>query len=114
MSQNRQLLIFICLSILNFSSVSAINAQTLVRNPTKTTYQITPFSLIVLARNGYFRQQGIPSYSSLIAAYNLGRVTALDIVRAAVQANRLSPEYLSDRSFLKAVNAQSEILLKIY
>ena len=114
MSQNRKFLILICLSILTISSVSAVNAQTLVINSTTTNYQITPFNLVVLARSGYFQQQGIPSYLKLIAAYNLGRVTALDLVRAAVQANRLSSEYLRDRSFLKAVAAQLEIMLKVY
>lgn len=115
MSQNRKLLVLICLSILTISGGSIVNAQTLTRaDSAKTTYQITPFNLVVLARSGYFQQQGIPSYLKLIAAYNLGRVTALDLVQAAVQTNRISDKYLSDRSFLKAVDAQLEILAKVY
>lgn len=115
MSQNRKLLIFICLLISAINSLPAVNAQTLVKtNSATTTYQVTPFNLVILARHGYFQQQGIPGHLALSAAYNLGRITALDIVRAAVQVNRISSEYLSDRSFLKAVTAQLEILLKIY
>jgi hypothetical protein len=107
MSQNRKLLIFICLLISAINSLPAVNAQTLVKtNSATTTYQVTPFNLVILARHGYFQQQGIPGH--------LGRITAFDLVRAAVQANRISNKYLSDRSFLKAVTAQLEILLKIY
>lgn len=114
MSQNRKFLILICLSILTISGGFAVNAQTLTTDSAMTTYQITPFNLVILARNGYFQQQGIPSYLALNNAYILGRVTSSDLVWAAVQANRISPKYLSDRSFLKAVAAQLEILLKIY
>jgi hypothetical protein len=115
MSQNRKLLVLICLSILTISGRSIVNAQTLTRaDSVKTTYQTTPFNLVVLARCGYFQQQGIPSYLALSNAYILGRVTSSDLVQAAVQANRISNKYLSDRSFLKAVAAQLEILAKVY
>lgn len=115
MSQNRKLLIFICLLILAITSISTVNAQTLVKtNSAIITDQITPFNLVVLARRGYFHQQDIPSYLAVSDAYNLGRITALDLVRAAVRANRISSKYESDRSFLKAVAAQLEILLKVH
>ena len=115
MSQNRKLLIFICLLSSAINSLPAVNAQTLVKtNSATTTYQTTPFNLVILARRGYFQQQGIPSYLALSAAYNLGQITAIDLVRAAVRANRISSKYESDRSFLKAVAAQLEILVKIY
>ena len=112
MSQNRNSLILICLSILTISGIPIANAQTLVKsnNLATETYQTTPFNLFYLARGGYFQKQGIPSYLSLRTAYNLGRINAFDIVQAAVQANHIAPNYLSDRYFIKAVARQLKIL----
>ncbi len=111
MSQNRRSLIFICLSISTIGSLPIANAQILARQNLATeTYQTTPVNLVYLAHRGYFQEKGIPSYLSLRTAYNLGRVNAFDIIRAGVQANRISPNSLNDRSFVKAVARQLKVL----
>lgn len=64
----------------------------------------TPDEIFNLARNGYFKDQGIPSHSGLTVAYRFGNVTAQDLIKAAIAQNRLSPETLDDEDFVRAVN----------
>jgi hypothetical protein len=73
-------------------------------------YQPTPFNLAYLAYRGHLKEQGIPSYSLLISAHRAGRISAEDVVRSAVAANRLSPETLSDASYVRAVETQLDTL----
>jgi hypothetical protein len=64
----------------------------------------TPNEIFNLARNGYFREEGIPSHSGLIIAYRFGDVTAQDLINAAIEQNRLSPETLEDEGFIRALD----------
>lgn len=68
--------------------------------------QTTPFNLVHLAKRGYFTAQGIPSYGAFLSAYRSGQITAEDIVKSAIEANRLSPDVLNDSSYLHAVRLQ--------
>jgi hypothetical protein len=94
------------------ATVSAVRAQETAENTAKVgtsrnyIYQITPFNLAEQAYRGYFKDQGIPSYDRLSVSYNEGKVTALDLVKSAIQANRLSPQTLNDRGYLNAVDDQ--------
>lgn len=90
----------------------AVRAQETAKNTAeigtspKYIYQITPFNLAEQAYRGYFQDQGIPSYDQLSSAYNEGRITALDLVKSAIQVNRLLPQALNERGYLNAVDAQ--------
>lgn len=64
---------------------------------------LTPFNLINLARNGHFQQQGIPSFGGLEAAIASGKVTAEDIIQAAIQEEQLSSEHLNDSAYIQSV-----------
>jgi hypothetical protein len=107
------------LSILLISAVTAptVKAETTALNPTTssrtTTEQLTPFNLVTLARRGYFQQQGIPSYLAFTTAYHFGQIPAFDIVQAAVEANRLSVDFLTNQEYLFAVEAQLQELENI-
>ena len=107
------------LSILLISAVTApsVRAETTALNPTTsshtTTEQLTPFNLVTLARRGYFQQQGIPSYLAFTTAYHFGQIRALDIVQAAVEANRLDADILTNQEYLTAVEAQLQDLENI-
>jgi hypothetical protein len=68
--------------------------------------QISPFNLAYLAYQGYFKAQGIPSNGALIDAIESGAVTSEEIVQAAVKANRLSEQALSDRGYRNALEDQ--------
>jgi hypothetical protein len=74
--------------------------------------QTTPIDLIFLARNGYFQEQQIPSNAGLKAAVKSGRIKAEDIVKAAIAENRLSPETLNDRSYIRSVASNLDIVLR--
>ncbi|OUL22148.1 hypothetical protein BV378_25575 [Nostoc sp. RF31YmG] len=98
----------------------AVNAQTLSQ-PQLTTFnasvtnkastsQLTPFDLVYLAYRGYFRAQDIPSNNSLILAYQLGRISAKDVVQSAVKTNRLPEQTLADKSYLRAVEGYLTML----
>ncbi|WP_448269908.1 hypothetical protein [Nostoc sp. DSM 114159] len=61
--------------------------------------QIGSFNLATLAYQGYLKDQGIPSNGALIDAIASGTITAQDIIQAAVKANRLPEQTLSDRAY---------------
>lgn len=90
--------------------IPAVNAQISTNSTTKNNpyiqqieQQITPFNLVGSAYQGFFQEHGIPKYGTLISAYMRGKVTPEDIVRAAIQANRLHPTALQDKGYLNAV-----------
>ena len=67
---------------------------------------ITPFELASRAYQGAYKAQGISSFGSLRTDFSSGRITAKDLVRAAVEAKDLSPETQTDRAYLNAVELQ--------
>ena len=75
-----------------------------------TRMAVTPFNLVFLAFQGFFEPQGIPSSISLLSAYRNQQVTAVDLVKIAVDMNRLPQSALNDRGYLNAVNVQLEDL----
>ncbi|HBB34756.1 MAG TPA: hypothetical protein DDZ80_09760 [Cyanobacteria bacterium UBA8803] len=74
------------------------------------TNRITPSNLVSLAYRGYFQQQGIPSYVTLVSAHQMGTINAQELVEAGVNANRLSSQLLTDPSYLSAVEFALENL----
>lgn len=82
------------LSALVISMVGATTAQA-------RSVDITPFNLLNLAHNGYFQEQGIPSFNALQAAVESGKITAEEIIQAAVQQNRLSSEHLNNTAYIQ-------------
>ena len=72
--------------------------------------QITPFDLVEGAYQGLLQEQGIPTNDRLISDYVEGKVTPEEIVRAAIQANRLQPTALQDKGYLSAVRAHLDDL----
>lgn len=72
--------------------------------------QLTPFELVTMADQGYFKEQGIPSYLGLVSAHAMGKLRAEELVAAAIRAKKLSPEILTDRGYLSAVEAQLQRL----
>ncbi|MBD0346100.1 MAG: hypothetical protein ICV63_15005 [Coleofasciculus sp. Co-bin14] len=71
-----------------------------------TRMAVTPFNLVFLAFQGFFEQQGIPSSMRLISEYVKGKVTATDLVKIAVDMNRLPSNALNDRGFINDVESQ--------
>lgn len=92
------------------AETQAINSATLNQTP-ELAKQLTPFELVSLANQGYLSEQGIPSSMALISAYQMGTVRAEEVVEAAIKANKLSPQFSRDRSYLNAVNSLLQTLI---
>jgi hypothetical protein len=75
-----------------------------------TRMAVTPFNLVFLAFHGFFEPQGIPSSMDLLSSYRNQKITAVDLVKIAVDMNRLPQSALTDRGYLNAVNSQLEDL----
>lgn len=104
--------------LLAAASMPAVRAESPSQNPsnppvpnTSSSQQRTePFNLVGLAYQGYFKDQGIPSAQTLITAYRSGDISAEDVVKGAIRANRLSPDVLNDAGYIGAVDNQLNAL----
>ncbi|BAZ38072.1 hypothetical protein NIES4101_40070 [Calothrix sp. NIES-4101] len=78
-------------------------SQTLANN---TARKLTPFHLVSLAYQGYFKNQGIPSYSVFISEYHQMGIHAHNLVEAGIKANLLPADTLTNQEYLSSVNSQ--------
>lgn len=81
---------------------TASNSQVLNSSSTNISY-LQPFNLVSLAYQGGLRQQGIPSGGRLILERQNRKIAAEDLVKAAVNANKLPTQVLNDQNYLSAV-----------
>lgn len=93
-------LIFGSFSMLMVAIASPLNANA-----------ATPINLVNLARNGYFQEQGIPSLMSLTKATASERIKGKDVVKAAIEADRISAELLNDSSYVRSVDQKLDSLI---
>ncbi|MBD3884854.1 hypothetical protein IFO70_24265 [Phormidium tenue FACHB-886] len=75
------------------------------------TMEVTPFQLISLAQDGYLEDQGIPKGSLLFEEYQSGRVTAEELIQAAVKDKRLMEDTLNDQGYLNAVTQEIQEII---
>jgi hypothetical protein len=97
--------------VLSTAIAPAVKAEPTAVNPylvntANAASQPTPVQLVLLANQGYFKAQGIPSSALLTSEYNLGAISAQDLVESAIQANRLSPQTANDARYVAAVDNQ--------
>ena len=82
-------------------------------NPASTSrsiVEITPFDLVYNGYQGYFIDQGIPSYAVFTSAINTGKVNAEDLVEKAIAKGRLAPETIDDQGYLNSVKGLLDTL----
>ncbi|BAY40457.1 hypothetical protein NIES2111_48410 [Nostoc sp. NIES-2111] len=84
---------------------TAINSNNIPNHSTKVSY-LQPFNTAFLAYEGGLKAEGIPSGSALISEYQTGNLSTLDIVKAAVRANKVSADVLNNQDYLSAVESQ--------
>ncbi|MCC5601974.1 hypothetical protein [Nostoc favosum] len=89
----------------NSDEFIAINSNNLFTHSTNVSY-LKPFDAAFLAYQGNLKAQGIPSGSALVSQYQTGSLTALDVVKAAVNAKKLPAQALNDTGYLNAVEWQ--------
>jgi hypothetical protein len=68
------------------------------------------FSLVTSAYRGEYEDYGIPSYAELANEYQSGEITAEDVIKAAIEANQLSPRAMEDEGYVNAVELQLDSL----
>ncbi len=102
--------LFATLSVLALSlattPVFASEVAAIKQNSLSNVRSITPVDLVARSYQGSFQNQGIPSYGTFVKAASIGRITAEDLVQAAIASGRLSPETINNRAYLNSVNAQ--------
>ncbi|MEH1998458.1 MAG: hypothetical protein V7L00_06830 [Nostoc sp.] len=91
------------------SNEIAINSNNLPRNSTTVSY-LQPFNLVNFAYQGGLKQHGIPSGEALVFQTQNRNLIAKDLVKAAVNANKLPLQALNDQNYLSAVNSQLNAL----
>jgi hypothetical protein len=96
--------------ILGFTPAWAGEMATVNQSQHRNIVEVTPFNLVEHGYQGYFKEQGIPSYAAFLTAIRSGQVQAEDLVKSAIARGRLSPETLNDRSYLAAVKLQIDNL----
>ncbi|MEH2363577.1 hypothetical protein [Nostoc sp.] len=91
------------------NSEIAINSNNLSRNSTSVSY-LQPFNLVSFAYQGGLKQHGIPSGETLVFETQNKKIFAKDLVKAAVNADKLPSQVLNDQNYLSAVNLQLNAL----
>ncbi|BAU41392.1 hypothetical protein [Leptolyngbya sp. O-77] len=86
------------LSVVLLSAAAPLSAPA-----SASSYRLNPFKLVNLARNGVFRDHGVPGFGRLSAAHQAGQITARDVIRAAIADGRLSSEVLDDSRYVRSV-----------
>ncbi len=83
-------------------------STTAIDNDTANT-KLTPFGLVSLAYQGEYRTQGIPGFGSFQSAISSKKITAQDLVKAAIDTKQLTPDTQGDIGYLNAVEQQLTI-----
>jgi hypothetical protein len=83
----------------SFGSDGDITMKSIVLSDHKDS----PFSLVTFAYQAGLRSQGIPGCKSLITAHKRQRISGLDIIQKAVEANLIPAQLLSDQAYVQAV-----------
>lgn len=71
--------------------------------------EITPFNLVEESYQGNFKPE-IPSYETFNNAVRTGKIKAIDLVKSAIAAGRLSEAKLNDKGYLGAVQTELDNL----
>ncbi|PZU97753.1 MAG: hypothetical protein DCE90_06650 [Pseudanabaena sp.] len=103
------LLTFLPALLLATAIAPAAKAQDAMQMPSvevRMKVTLTPFNLAYLAHQGYFEDQGIPDSDGLMRGFNEGRITAAQVVKAAVDSKRLPSAFLTNDSYTAAVKQQ--------
>jgi hypothetical protein len=93
----------------NNSETIVINSSNLSSNSTSANY-LQPFNLVTFAYQGGLQKHGIPSGGALVLKTLNRNIIAKDLVKAAVNADKLPSQVLNDQNYLSAVNLELNAL----
>jgi hypothetical protein len=77
-----------------------------ISNNIPTPKYLTPFNLVGSAYQGQYREHAIPGFSSLLDGVRSGKITAKDLIKAAIESENLLPEMINDRNYISNVDFQ--------
>jgi hypothetical protein len=77
-----------------------------MNNGASNTRPITPANLVSAGYRGEFSDQGIPSYTTFLTDYRAGKFSAKELIQSAINANKLSPQAMSDQQYLNDVESE--------
>ncbi|MHC5770103.1 MAG: hypothetical protein ACYTXI_31740 [Nostoc sp.] len=93
----------------NNSETIAVNSNNLSTSSTSANY-LQPVNLVTFAYQGGLQQHGIPSKEALVLKTLNRNIVAKDLVKAAVNADKLPSQVLNDPNYLSAVNLELNVL----
>ncbi|MEH2140338.1 hypothetical protein [Nostoc sp.] len=93
-------------AIVDAQAVNTNNSAEQINTDSSNVSYLQPFNIAFLAYKGAFKEQGIPSAGRLISEFQIGNVTAKDVVEAAIKAKKLPVQVLNDRGYVNAVESQ--------
>jgi hypothetical protein len=93
-------------AVVDAQTVNNSNSAGQINKDSPNTRYLQPFNIAFLAYQGAFKEQGIPSAGNLIFQFQTGKLTAKDVVQAAIKANRLPAQVLNDEGYVNAVESQ--------
>lgn len=102
------------LTLLPSIALLILASEVAIANPNIDRNQIVniqPFDLVYLAYQGYFQEEGIPSYEAFRTAIKNGQVTATTLIESAIEKGRLYPDALNKQDYVNAVEGQLELIL---
>ncbi|MDJ0842755.1 hypothetical protein [Crocosphaera sp.] len=83
----------------NANEVMAVNSMI---EQNSITY-LSPVNLVSHGRGGTFSEQGIPSHIRFSLGIKSGKIDAESLVKAAIEAGRLSSDTINDSAYLSSV-----------
>ncbi|MEH2148300.1 hypothetical protein [Nostoc sp.] len=78
---------------------------TINSNNSSNVSYLKPFDAAFLAYQSNLKAQGSPSGSALVSQYQTGNLTALNMVKTAVNAKKLPAQALNHKGYLNAVES---------
>jgi hypothetical protein len=96
-------------------AVTILASEIAIANPNidrDRAFNTRPFNLVHLGYQGYFQDEGIPSYAAFHAAIENRRVTATQLIESAIEKGRLHRDALNDRDYINAVETHLELILR--
>ncbi|MBE9103768.1 hypothetical protein IQ229_02045 [Nostoc cf. edaphicum LEGE 07299] len=83
----------------------AINSNNSSTHSTNVSY-LKPFDAVFLAYQSNLKAQGSLSGSALVSQYQTASLTALNVVKAAVNAKKLPAQALNNKGYLNTLESQ--------
>jgi hypothetical protein len=74
--------------------------------------EVTPFNLVYHGYQGYFSELGIPSNGAFLQAIKFGKITAKDLVKAAIEKGRLNVDRINDESYIRRVQMRLDSMIR--